>query len=147
MDIWGPYPVESIEGYKYFLTVVDDHSRYTWVFMLTSKSDAPSIIQNFFTFVYTQYKLTIKAVRTDNAKELTLTSFFASKGVLNYHSCVGRPQQNSVVERKHQHILNVARALAFQSNLPLLYWSYMVRTATYLINRTPSVLLKRLNIL
>uniref|UniRef100_A0A803PQE3 Retroviral polymerase SH3-like domain-containing protein n=1 Tax=Cannabis sativa TaxID=3483 RepID=A0A803PQE3_CANSA len=79
---------------------------------------------------------------TDNAKELTLNTFYAQQGTTNFHSCVDRPQQNAVVERKHHHILNVARALAFQSNLPLPYWSYMVKTAVYLLNRTPSVLLK-----
>ena len=52
-------------------------------------------------------------------EDVTLSSFYASKGILHQLSCIETPQQNAVVESKHQHLLNVARALRFQANLPL----------------------------
>jgi len=54
----------------------------------------------------------------------------------------GTPQQNSVIERKHQHVLNVTRSLLFQSSLPKCYWSYVVNHVVHLINKMPSAILK-----
>ena len=92
--------------------------------------------------VQTQFGVSIKCLRSNNAKELALTQFLASMGTLHQFSCVERPEQNSVVERKHQHLLNVARALFFHSKVPISFWGDCVTTAAFLINKTPSPLLQ-----
>ncbi|XP_024013061.1 uncharacterized protein LOC112087269 [Eutrema salsugineum] len=88
------------------------------------------------------YQTMVKAVRSDNAPELRFEALFKSKGIISYHSCPETPEQNSVVERKHQHILNVACSLMFQSHVPLEYWGDCVLTAVFLINRLPTPLLQ-----
>lgn len=54
-DIWGPYHLASHTGHEYFLTLVDDCSRFVWVYMLKQKFDALIAIPRFFTMVMTQF--------------------------------------------------------------------------------------------
>jgi hypothetical protein len=110
-DIWGPNFIHSIHGHRYFMTAVDDFSRFTWAILLKSKSEVSLLVQQFITMIENQFHVSVKCVRTDNGPELLIPSFYANKGILHQTSCVENPQQNGRVERKHQHLLNVARSL------------------------------------
>ena len=118
-DLWGPFSIPIVDGYKYFLTIVDDFSRCTWIYLLKAKSETQVLLPQFCAYVETQFNKKIKCIRTDNGTEFLLKEFFKSKGIIHQLSCVETPQQNSIGGKKHQRILNVARALKFQSNVPL----------------------------
>ena len=141
IDVWGPFSTESVEGFRYFFTLVDDCTRMTWVYMLRNKSDVSVSFPALLNLVSTQFNTKVKAIRSDNAPELAFNEIVKEQGMLHFFSCAYTPQQNSVVERKHQHLLNVARALLYKSQVPLSYWSDCVLTAVFLINRLPSPLL------
>lgn len=142
-DLWGPYRSSALCGSRYFLTILDDYSRAVWIYLLPSKQEAPKHLKNFLALVERQFSSQVKMIRSDNGSEfICLSDFFAQQGIQHETSCVGTPQQNGRVERKHRHILNVARALRFQANLPIEFWGYCALTAGYLINRTPTPLLK-----
>ncbi|XP_072058054.1 uncharacterized protein [Arachis hypogaea] len=85
-----------------------------------------------------EFTTRVKQVRSDNVGELMLLDYLNSEGMLHQFSCVERPEQNAIVERKHQHLLNVARALFFQSKAPIAFWGDCVLISTFLINRVPS---------
>ena len=137
-DIWGPLSIPSVHNHIYFLTILDDYSRFVWIILLKNKSEVSQHVKNFITLIENQYHITPQTVRSDNGPEFLLNSFYASKGIFHHKSCVETPQQNGRVERKHQHILNVGRALLYQSKLPASYWSYALLHATFIINRVTS---------
>ncbi|KAL0299191.1 UNVERIFIED_CONTAM: Retrovirus-related Pol polyprotein from transposon RE1 [Sesamum radiatum] len=144
VDLWGPYRTQTYNGCNYFLTIVDDFSRATWTFLLRYKTQVCHTLDMFFKMILTQFESKIQFLRSDNGTEFTNTSchsLFNSLGILHQKSCPHTPQQNGVVERKHRHILEVARALKFQANLPSKYWGETILAATYLINRLPTQLL------
>ena len=143
-DIWGAYRVESLCGAHYFLSIVDDASRVTWVYLMKEKSEASQLIMNFCLMVKIQFNAIVKTIRSDNGMEFIsgpMKNFYGEQGIIHQTSCVDTPQQNGRVERNHRHMLNVDRALRFQADLTLEFWGECVLATTYLINRTPSSIL------
>ncbi|XP_021756883.1 uncharacterized protein LOC110721955 [Chenopodium quinoa] len=141
-DLWGPYKEPSSCGAHYFLTLVDDYSRAVWIYLLNDKTEVFKMFMSFIAMIDRQFSQKIKIVRSDNGTEFfCLKNYFLAQGIIFQTSCVGTPQQNGRVERKHQHILNVARALRFQGGLPIYFWGECALAAAHLINRTPTVLI------
>ncbi|KAM0022876.1 putative RNA-directed DNA polymerase [Helianthus debilis subsp. tardiflorus] len=66
LDLWGPYKVSSYEGYRYFLTIVDDFSRAVWCYMLKNKMEVFENLKFFYELVLTQFKKKVKVFRSDN---------------------------------------------------------------------------------
>nr|GFC11128.1 integrase, catalytic region, zinc finger, CCHC-type, peptidase aspartic, catalytic [Tanacetum cinerariifolium] len=79
MDLCGPMHVQSNNGKRYVLVVVDDYSWYTWVFFLHSKDEASEVIISFIKKTQVNLQLQVQRVRTDNGTEFknkTLAKFF-----------------------------------------------------------------------
>ena len=74
MDLFGPIAYISIGGNKYGLVIVDDFSRFTWVFFLEDKSEAQGIVKKFIRRAQNEYELKIKHVRSDNGSEFRNTN-------------------------------------------------------------------------
>jgi transposase InsO family protein len=111
---------KSINGFVFFLTIVDDYSRFTWVHLMQHKSQVSSIIKSFFQLVQTQFKTKVKCLRLDNDAEFKMKDYFFAQGIIYQLSCVETPQQNAIIERKHQHLLNVSFKISVTSSFKIL---------------------------
>nr|GEW53850.1 hypothetical protein [Tanacetum cinerariifolium] len=106
--------VQSINGKRYVLVVVDDYSRYTWVFFLHSKDEASKVIISFIKKTQVNLQLQVQRVRTDNGtkfKNKTLAKFFDEVCITQQFSAARTPQQNGVVERRNRTLFEAARTM------------------------------------
>ena len=69
MDLFGPIAYLSIGGSKYCLVIVDDYSRFTWVFLLQEKSQNQDTLKGFLRRAQNEFGLRIKKIRSDNGTE------------------------------------------------------------------------------
>nr|GFA04336.1 hypothetical protein [Tanacetum cinerariifolium] len=146
MDLYGPMRVASINGKRYVLVIVDEYSRYTWVYFLKTKDETPEVIKNFLKKIYVCLQAHVIIVRTYNGTEFknhVLKEYFDSVGITHETSAAKTPQQNGVVERKNRTLVEAARTMLIFSHAPLFLWAEAIATACYTQNR--SIIHRRFN--
>ena len=127
------------------MVFVDDYTRASWTYILTSRKEVLSRVQHFLLEIITQYDTIVKVLRTDNALEFTqkaIEELCLAHGIVHQTTCPYTSQQNGVAERKHRHLLDMVRTLLLAMRVPQYLWCEAVLTATYLVNRLPSGLLE-----
>jgi transposase InsO family protein len=138
MDLFGPIAYISIGGSKYCLVIVDDYSRFTWVFFLQEKSQTQETLKRFLRQAQNEFGLRIKKIRSDNGTEFLnsqIEGFLEEEGIKHEFSSPYTPQQNGVVERKNITLLDMARTMLDEYKTPDRFWAEAINTACYSINR------------
>ncbi|GJR52733.1 retrovirus-related pol polyprotein from transposon TNT 1-94 [Tanacetum coccineum] len=139
MDLCCPMRVESINEKKYILVIVDDYSRFTWVKFLRSKDEDPKAIIKCIKNIQVRLNATVRNVITDNGTEFvnqTLRDFYENVGISHQTSVARTPQQNGIVERRNQTLVEAARTMLIFSKAPLFPWAEAIHTACYTQNRS-----------
>ena len=137
MDLFGPVSYISIGGNKYGLVIVDDYSRFTWVFFLHDKSETKSILKTFIRRSQNEYEVKIKKIRSDNGSEFKNTQieeFLDDEGIKHEFSAPYTPQQNGVAERKNRTLIEMARTMLDEYKTSDSFWAEAINTACHATN-------------
>jgi transposase InsO family protein len=131
-------PTLASGGSKYGLVIIDDFSRFTWVFFLQDKSETQGILKRFIRRAQNEFELKVKKIRSDNGSEfknLHVEEYLEEKGVKHEFSAPYTPQQNGVVERKNRTLIDMARTMLGEFKTLERFWSEAVNTTCHAINR------------
>ena len=113
----------SGNGYKYYLSIVDDSTCFTWIFPLKVKSQAFEAFKYFKVQAEKQIGKKIKSLQTNGGGEFQVfTNFLKEQGIIHRLACPHTHHQNGRVKRKHRHIVETDLTLLAQAGMPLTFW-------------------------
>ena len=139
-DIWGPSPVTSRRGCRYFITFTDDATRYTVTYLLHTKAEALGAYKSFEVWALVQqHCMAIKVLHSNRGGKYLSDAFdrhLAMAGTVQRLMVHDTPQLNGVVERLNQTLAERIRAFTHMSGLPKFLWGEALRHATWLKNRS-----------
>ena len=137
-DLCGPMRNPGTNGERYFMLLIDDFSRLTTIIHLNHKSDALKCFKSYKIRVENQLGVKIKALRSDHGSEFTsgeFETFLEEHGIQHQKSSVRTPQQNGVVERKNRAVVEMARTMMIDNEVPQRFWKEATQATVYMQNR------------
>ncbi|KAG6469627.1 hypothetical protein ZIOFF_070557 [Zingiber officinale] len=140
-DICRPISPCTLADNKYFLLIVDDFTRWMWVFILATKNDAFRAFKNFKFLMENKTEYKIKTLRTDWGSEFLsteFTQFCENEGIKRHLTAPYTLQQIGVVERCNRTMMVMTRSLLKGTHMPVRFWGEAVRHAVYLLNHLPT---------
>ncbi|GBO34976.1 Retrovirus-related Pol polyprotein from transposon TNT 1-94 [Araneus ventricosus] len=138
MDLWGPAPVNSLGGSKYFLSIIDDFSRKIDVFTLKSKSEVFSIFKEYLSRVQRELGRKLKSVRTDNGMEFChkdFETFLRNLGIRIERTSFYTPELNGIAERFNRSSVEAVRTMLQDSGLQPRFWAKALHAYVHTKNR------------
>ncbi|GKC39892.1 retrovirus-related pol polyprotein from transposon TNT 1-94 [Tanacetum coccineum] len=122
IDLCGPMRVQTINGKKYILVIVDDYSRFTWVKFLRSKDETPEVVIKFLK------QIQVGLNKTD------LTAYYERVSIFHQKTVPRTSQQNGVVERRNRTLVEATRIMLIFYKALMFLWAKSVATACYTQN-------------
>ena len=140
-DLCGPMNVEARGKYEYYITFIDDYSRYGFVYLIRHKSEAFEKFKEYRMEAEKRLGKNLLTLRSDRGGEYldgNFRQYLLDNGITSQLTAPGTPQQNGVAERRNRTLLNMVRSMLSYSTLPPSFWGYALETANYVLNLVPS---------
>ena len=137
-DLGDLHATPSLGNKRYYVTFIEDHSRYCYLYLVHSKNEALEMFKAYKTEVELQTGYKIKRLRTDRGGEYMDEEYFRSCGIIHERTAPYTPQQNGVAERKNRVLKDMVNAMLSYSGLKSSFWGEAILTANYILNRVPS---------
>ncbi|GJT76095.1 zinc finger, CCHC-type containing protein [Tanacetum coccineum] len=137
-DLCDLLATPSLGNKKYFVTFIDDASRFYYVYLLNTKDEALDKFKVFKTEVELQQRSLIKRFRTDRGGEYMDTLYFLSVGIIHETTAPYTPQQNGISERKNRVLREMVNFMLSYLGLSQGLWGEAMLTPCYLLNRIPN---------
>jgi transposase InsO family protein len=138
MDLCGPSRKEGTGKENYFMFIIDDYSRLTWVVFLKEKSEAFEKFKVFKALTENQIGKRLKAIRSDRGGEFISWNFKElcdKHGIKREYTIPRTPQQNGVVERQNRSVQQMARSMMNERNIPQTYWVEAIHIVFHILNK------------
>jgi transposase InsO family protein len=140
-DLCGPMQNATPSGKRYFMTMIDDYSRFTQVYFLKFKSEVSKFINEYIKYAENKFEKKVKVIRSDNGREYItkeLQRSLTEMGIKVQYTAPYSAFQNGVAERKNRTLMETARCMLIDAEMKKKYWAEAVNTACYLQNILPS---------
>ncbi|CAL2253197.1 unnamed protein product [Prunus armeniaca] len=127
-------------GKNYYITFIDDCSKYCYVYLIHSKDEALQMFKTYKAEVENQLDRKVKVLRSDRGGEYESTAFSdfcATHGIIHQTTAPYTPQQNGVAERKNRTFKDMINSMLNSSGLPHNLWGEALLTANHILNRIP----------
>jgi transposase InsO family protein len=138
LDVCGPMPSTSLNGYVYYVSFIDDYSHKTWVYFLKSKDEVFGKFKEFKALIENLSKRKIKILRSDNGGKYTSKEFVIFCRYAKIKRELTTPyntQKNDVAERKNRTIMEALKNMIHDRDLPMNLWAEATRATMYVQNK------------
>jgi hypothetical protein len=128
-------------GAQYGLVLVDDYTKFGWIFFLQAKSDASKVIQKWIKRVERESGRDLSIFRSDKGGEFSSTEldeFFTERGIEHQWASTATPEQNGVAERMVRTLKEHTLANLAHATLPEIWWAESMHYTCYIRNRLSS---------